>query len=136
MALPCVIFSLLAFGLSGASVSRTGLALGSGGPHLCHLLPVGLRVEGSLRQQDWVLLRGDSQLVVERVMPDLLHVVPVRHDAVLDGVLQREDTPLALRLITHVAVLLAHADHHALRTETCDARSVEVTGKLPYLAFR
>ena len=39
-----------------------------------------------------VLLGGDTQLVVEGVMPDLLHVVPVGHNAVLNGVLQGEDT--------------------------------------------
>ena len=44
---------------------------------LRHLLPVGLGVQGGLGQQHWVLLRGHSQLVVESVVPDLLHVVPV-----------------------------------------------------------
>ncbi|KFP04569.1 hypothetical protein N300_09866, partial [Calypte anna] len=81
---------------------------------LGHLLPVGLGVEGSLSQQDGVLLRGHPQLVVEGVVPDLLHVVPVGDDAVLDGVLQGEDAPLALGLVPHVAVLLPHAHHHAL----------------------
>ena len=38
---------------------------------LCHLLPVGLGVEGSLSQQHRVLLRGNSKLIVESVMPDL-----------------------------------------------------------------
>ena len=60
--------------------------------HLRHLLPVDLGVEGGLRQQDGVLLRRDSQLIVESVMPDLLHVIPVRHDSVLDRVLECEDT--------------------------------------------
>ena len=41
-----------------------------------------------LRVESGVLLRGDTQLVVEGVMPDLLHVIPVGHNAVLDGVLQ------------------------------------------------
>ena len=82
---------------------------------LCHLFPVSLGVEGSLGQQDWVLLGGDSELVVEGVMPDLLHVVPVCDDAVLDGVLQSEDTPLALGLVTDIAVLLSHADHDTLK---------------------
>ena len=81
---------------------------------LRHLLPVGLGVEGSLGQQDGVLLGGNSQLVVEGVMPDLLHIVPVRDDTVLDGVLQSEDTSLALGLVTDVAVLLSHADHDTL----------------------
>ena len=38
---------------------------------LGHLLTVGLGVEGGLSQQDWVLLRGNTQLIVEGVMPDL-----------------------------------------------------------------
>ena len=38
---------------------------------LSHLLTVSLGVEGSLGQQNWVLLWGHSQLVVEGVMPDL-----------------------------------------------------------------
>ena len=44
----------------------------------------------------------------------LLHVIPVGDDAVLDGVLQGQDTPLALSLITYVAVLLTHTHHHTL----------------------
>jgi len=84
--------------------------------YLRHLLAVSLGVERSLGEQDWVLLGGDTQLVVERVMPDLLHVVPVGDDAVLDRVLQSQDTSLALCLVADVAVLLTHADHDALQT--------------------
>ena len=60
--------------------------------YLGHLLSVGLGIEGSLSEEDGVLLGGDTQLVVEGVVPDLLHVVPVGDDTVLDGVLQGEDT--------------------------------------------
>merc|ERR1719402_125748 len=49
-------------------------------------------------------------------MPDLLHVVPVGDDSILDGVLQGEDSSLALGLISHVGVLLSHSDHDALMT--------------------
>ena len=87
----------------------------------------GLRVERCLCQKHRVLLRSDTQLVVEGVVPDLLlkslrcravlsglggvwrtespelgsnhclvpfrlHVIPVRDDAVLDGVLQGQHT--------------------------------------------
>ena len=38
---------------------------------LGHLLPVSLGVQGSLSEQDGVLLGGNTQLVVEGVMPDL-----------------------------------------------------------------
>ena len=32
---------------------------------LCHLLTVGLGVEGGLSEQDWVLLRGNTELIVD-----------------------------------------------------------------------
>mmetsp|Transcript_22015 Transcript_22015/g.49320 ORF Transcript_22015/g.49320 Transcript_22015/m.49320 type:complete len:280 (+) Transcript_22015:481-1320(+) len=78
---------------------------------LRHPLAVGLRVQRRLGQQDGVLLGCDTQLVVEGVVPDLLHVVPIRDNSVLDWIFEREHTALALRLITHIAVLLVHADH-------------------------
>merc|ERR1712186_300946 len=52
---------------------------------LGHLLPVGLGVEGSLSKEDGLLLGGNTELVVEGVVPDLLHVVPVGDDSMLDG---------------------------------------------------
>merc|ERR1712077_157003 len=73
---------------------------------LGHLLPVGLGVEGSLSQEDGVLLGGNTKLVVEGVVPDLLHVIPVGDDSVLNGVLQGEDTSLGLGLVTDIGILL------------------------------
>merc|ERR1712020_337128 len=55
---------------------------------LGHLLPVGLGVERGLSEEDGVLLRGNAELIVEGVVPDLLHVVPVGDDSVLNWVLQ------------------------------------------------
>merc|ERR1712190_231887 len=63
---------------------------------LGHLLSVSLGVEGSLSQENRVLFWGNSELVVESVMPDLLHIVPVGDDSVFDGILQGQDTSLAL----------------------------------------
>ncbi len=60
--------------------------------NLGHLFSVGLGVEGSLCEQDRVFLRGHTELIVEGVMPDLLHVVPVGHNTVLNRVLQGQDT--------------------------------------------
>merc|ERR1719195_1851273 len=51
---------------------------------LGHLLPVSLGVEGSLSQEDGLLLWGNTELIVEGVVPDLLHVVPVGDDTVLN----------------------------------------------------
>merc|ERR1719422_513212 len=87
---------------------------------LGHLLPVGLGVEGGLSQEDGLLLRGNAELVVEGMVPDLLHVVPVGDDSVLDGVLQGEDTPLGLGLVTDVGILLSHTDHDTLVAGTSD----------------
>jgi hypothetical protein len=46
-----------------------------------------------------VLFGGNTELVVEGVVPDLLHVVPVGDDTVLDRILEREDTTLRLGLV-------------------------------------
>merc|ERR1711974_318731 len=87
---------------------------------LGHLFSVCLGVEGSLCQKDGMLLGGDTQLVVEGVMPDLLHVVPVGDNTVLDGVLEGKDTSLGLGLITDIGVLVAHTNHHTLMSGASD----------------
>jgi len=97
---------------------------------LGHLLAVGLGVEGGLSEEHGVLLGGDTELVVEGVVPDLLHVVPVGHDAVLDGVLEGEDTTLALGLVTDIRVLLAHTNHHSGLTGTSDDRRENGAGSI------
>merc|ERR1711893_75300 len=81
---------------------------------LSHLFTVGLGVEGSLSKEDGLLLWGNAELIVEGVMPDLLHVVPVGDDTMLNWVLQGEDTPLGLGLVSNIGVLLTHTDHDAL----------------------
>merc|ERR1719464_66467 len=61
---------------------------------LSHLLPVGFGIKGSLSQEDGVLLRCNTELIVEGVMPDFLHVIPVGDNTVLDGVFEGENTSL------------------------------------------
>ena len=78
---------------------------------LSHLLTVGLGVKRGLGQKNGVLLRGNTELIVEGVVPDLLHIVPVGDNTVLDGVLQGEDTSLGLGLISNERVLGVHTDH-------------------------
>merc|ERR1711896_95911 len=70
-------------------------------PDLGPLLTVGLGVKGSLSQEDGLLLRGNTEFIVEGMMPDLLHIIPVGDDTVLNGVLEGEDTPLGLGLISN-----------------------------------
>merc|ERR1712153_175682 len=81
---------------------------------LGHLLTVSLGVEGSLSQEDGLFLRGNTELIVEGVVPDLLHIIPVGDDSVLNGVLESKDTSLGLCLISNIGILLSHTDHHSL----------------------
>merc|ERR1719452_121116 len=81
---------------------------------LGHLLTVSLGVEGSLSEEDRLFLRGNTELIVEGVVPDLLHVIPVGDDSVLNGVLEGKDTSLGLSLISNIGILLSHTNHHTL----------------------
>jgi hypothetical protein len=78
---------------------------------LSHELLVLLRVEGSLSKEDGVLIGGNTKFVVEGMVPDLLHIVPVAHNTVLNGVLKGKDTTLGLGLVSYIGVLLVHANH-------------------------
>merc|ERR1719391_1939654 len=81
---------------------------------LGHLLTVSLGVEGGLGKKDGLLLWGNTEFIVEGVMPDLLHVIPVCDDSVLNGVFQGEDTSLGLSLISNIGILLSHTNHDTL----------------------
>merc|ERR1712128_167898 len=85
---------------------------------LGHLLTVSFGVEGSLSQEDGLFLWGNTELIVEGVVPDLLHIIPVVDDSVLNGVLEGEDTSLGLCFISNIGILLSHTDHHSLLAGT------------------
>merc|ERR1711936_766867 len=65
---------------------------------LGHLLTVSLGVEGSLSKEYGLPLRGNTEFIVEGVMPDLFHIIPVGDDSMLNWVLEGEDTSLGLSL--------------------------------------
>merc|ERR1712106_736997 len=85
---------------------------------LGHLLTVSLWVEGILSQKDGLFLRGNTEFIVECVVPDLLHIIPVGDDSVLNVVLEGEDTSLGLSLISNIGILLSHTNHHSLVART------------------
>merc|ERR1712200_157729 len=84
------------------------------GHDLSHLLTVSLGVEGSLSKEDGLLFWGNTEFIVEGVMPDLLHIIPVGDDTVLNRVLQGEDTSLGLSLVAYIGILLTHTNHNTL----------------------
>ena len=57
-----------------------------------------------------MFLGSNTEFIVECVVPNLLHIIPVSDDTVLNRVLERQDTTFGLGFITDVGILLAHAD--------------------------
>merc|ERR1712102_198624 len=97
---------------------------------LGHLLTVGLGVEGSLSKEDGLLLRGSTELIIEGVVPDLLHIIPVGDDSMLNGVLEGKDTSLGLGLISNIGILLSHTDHHTLVAGTANNGGEDSSGSV------
>uniref|UniRef100_A0A2P2MEY9 Actin-like n=1 Tax=Rhizophora mucronata TaxID=61149 RepID=A0A2P2MEY9_RHIMU len=62
--------------------------------NLGHFLTIGLGVEGSFCEENWMLFRGHTELIVEGVMPNLLHVIPIANNTMLNWVLQSQYTSL------------------------------------------
>jgi tetrahydromethanopterin S-methyltransferase subunit H len=91
--------------------------------------------------KDGLLLGWHVQFFVISIAPNLLHVVPVSDDAMLDWILEVEDTPLCLCFISSTSVsvrtsngiknapdegvLGVHADRVLLVAETTDDGSAE-----------
>merc|ERR1712223_1371140 len=81
---------------------------------LSHLLTVSLGGEGSLSEEDGLFLGGNTEIIVEGVMPDLLHIIPVGDDTMFNGVFQGKDTSLGLSFISNIGILLTHTNHDTL----------------------
>merc|ERR1712018_1128735 len=81
---------------------------------LSHLLTVSLGIEGSLSEENRLFLWGNTEFIVEGVMPDLLHVIPVGDDTVFNGVFQGKDTSLGLSFISNIGIFLSHTNHDTL----------------------
>jgi len=87
---------------------------------LGHLFTVSLWVKWGFSEEGWVFFWGDSEFVVEGVVPDLFHIIPVGNDTVFNWVLEGKDTSLGLSFITDVGVLGTHTDHDTLMTWATD----------------
>jgi len=60
-----------------------------------------------------VLVGSNSKLVVEAVVPYLLHVIPVVNDAVFNGISQFKHSLLGLGFLSDIGAFI-HADHDVL----------------------
>merc|ERR1711970_1203377 len=117
------VVSRLSVTLSRLSLARTLLLMS-----VTVTSTVSLGVGGSLSQEDRLFLGGNTELVVEGVMPDLLHIIPVGDDTMLNGVLQGEDTSLGLGFISNIGILLTHTDHDTLVAGTSNNGGEDSTG--------
>jgi len=81
---------------------------------LGHLFTVSFWVKGSFSQEYGLLFWCNTELVVEGVMPDLFHIIPVGDDSVFNWVFQGKDTSLGLGFITYIGIFLSHTDHDTL----------------------
>merc|ERR1712152_42688 len=81
---------------------------------LGHLFTVSLWVKGSFSQEYGLLFWCNTELVVEGVMPDLFHIIPVGDDSMFNWVFQGKDTSLGLGFITYIGIFLTHTDHDTL----------------------
>jgi len=82
---------------------------------LDHLLSVSLGLSGGLSEQHSLnFVGGDSELIVEGVMPDLFHIFPRLDDTGGNGVGKVEDTSLLGGFITDVFLLLVGSHHSRL----------------------
>mmetsp|Transcript_100753 Transcript_100753/g.260315 ORF Transcript_100753/g.260315 Transcript_100753/m.260315 type:complete len:371 (-) Transcript_100753:139-1251(-) len=98
--------------------------------HLHHPLAVLLGVHRSLADDHGVLLGVHAQGVVKGVMPHLLHISPVFHDAMLNRVGQRKDTFLGDGFLAHVVVPLLAAWHHHVMLRSADQCGEDARGRL------
>merc|ERR1719295_982708 len=96
--------------------------------YLGHLFPVSLRVERGFGKEDRVLLGCYPELIIKGVVPNFLHIIPVGDNAVLNGVLEEQDTPFGLSLVSYEAVLVSHANHDTLVLWPPDNRREDTSG--------
>merc|ERR1719263_194088 len=75
---------------------------------LTHFFSVSFWVHWSFRQQHRVFFRSNTKLIVESMMPNLFHVIPIGNNSVGNWVFQGKNTTLGLSFITNVVVLLSH----------------------------
>merc|ERR1712054_483805 len=91
---------------------------------------VGLRVKGSFSKEDGLFLRSHTELIVEGVVPDLLHIIPVGDDSMLNWVLKGKDTSLGLSFISNIGILLTHTNHHTLVAGTANNGGEDSSGSI------
>merc|ERR1712025_350913 len=61
---------------------------------LSHFFSVSLWIQWGFGKKDWVFFWCNTKFIIESVMPDFLHIIPVGNDTVFNWVFQCENTSL------------------------------------------
>jgi hypothetical protein len=73
-------------------------------------------------QKNGMFSWSDSELIVEAVVPDFGHVLPVGDDTVLNGVFQGENSFLCLGFFSDIRLFVIHPDHDVFVLWSSDNR--------------
>jgi hypothetical protein len=84
---------------------------------LAHALPIRPGVHRGLREEHLAPARVDAELLRERIVPEVLHVLPVPHDPVLHRLRDLQVVPQRRRLVAHHDVLDDRVPHALLRAQ-------------------
>lgn len=75
-------------------------------------LSVGFRVVRSFGKKHRVFLRSNTKLIVESVMQNLLHVIPVTNNTMFNWILQGKYTSFGMSLVANVDIFLFHSNYN------------------------
>ena len=89
---------------------------------LGHLLSIGFGIERRFGEKNGMFLGRHTELVVEGVMPDLLHVVPVSDNATFDGMLKSENASFRIDFVADVGIFLPRAHRGILIARSTNDR--------------
>jgi hypothetical protein len=70
--------------------------------NLGHAFTIGFWVKWSLSEEYWVLFWCNTKFIVEGVVPDFFHIVPVGDNTVFNWVLKGEYTTFGLGFVSDV----------------------------------
>jgi len=93
-----------------------------------HFLAVLFWVERRFRKENGMLIGSHAQLVVESVVPYFLHVVPILHNSVFDGLIHFEDAALLESLASYIDFVLVKANHNAFNLGSAHYRAEDGAG--------
>ncbi len=83
---------------------------------LCHFFSICFWIEWSFSKKNWMFFRCNTKFIVESMMPNFFHIIPVGNNAMFNGIFKSKNTPFWLCFITYIWIFLTHTNHNTLMT--------------------